>query len=32
MNLRAFGEHTFYICSERVAQCPYGEGVFSSSD
>jgi epoxyqueuosine reductase QueG len=26
MNLRAFDEHTFYVCSECVALCPYGEG------
>jgi hypothetical protein len=26
MNLRAFDEHTFHVCSECVALCPYGEG------
>jgi len=26
MSLRAFDEHTFYVCSECVALCPYGEG------
>jgi epoxyqueuosine reductase QueG len=25
MNLTAFDEHTFHICSRCVAQCPYGE-------
>jgi epoxyqueuosine reductase QueG len=25
MNLRAFDEHIFHVCSECVAQCPYGE-------
>ena len=25
MNLRAFDEHTFHVCSECVALCPYGE-------
>jgi hypothetical protein len=32
MNLRAFDEHTFHVCSECVALCPYGEGTFSKSD
>jgi epoxyqueuosine reductase QueG len=27
MNLRAFDEHTFQVCSECVARCPYGEKV-----
>lgn len=26
MNLRAFDEHTFHVCSRCVALCPYGEG------
>ena len=26
MNLRAFDEHTFHVCSKCVALCPYGEG------
>jgi epoxyqueuosine reductase QueG len=25
MSLRAFDEHTFHVCSESVALCPYGE-------
>jgi len=25
MNLRAFDEHTFHVCSKCVALCPYGE-------
>jgi len=25
MNLRAFDEHTFHVCSRCVALCPYGE-------
>jgi hypothetical protein len=29
MSLRAFDEHTFYVCSECVAFCPYGEEVQS---
>lgn len=32
MNLRAFDEHTFHVCSECVALCPYGEGAFSESE
>ncbi len=31
MNLRAFDEHTFHVCSECVALCPYGEGAVSGS-
>jgi epoxyqueuosine reductase QueG len=27
MSLRAFDEHTFHVCSECVAQCPYGDGL-----
>jgi hypothetical protein len=27
MNLRAFDEHTFQVCPECVALCPYGEAV-----
>jgi hypothetical protein len=27
MNLRAFDEHTFHVCSKCVALCPYGEGA-----
>jgi epoxyqueuosine reductase len=27
MNLRAFDEHTFHVCSRCVALCPYGEGA-----
>jgi epoxyqueuosine reductase len=27
MSLRAFDEHTFHVCSECVALCPYGEEV-----
>ena len=26
MNLTAFDEHTFHVCSRCVALCPYGEG------
>jgi hypothetical protein len=25
MNLTAFDEHTFHICSQCVALCPYGD-------
>jgi len=32
MNLRAFDEHTFHVCSKCVALCPYGEGAFSKRD
>jgi epoxyqueuosine reductase QueG len=32
MNLRAFDEHTFHVCSVCVALCPYGEGEFLKSD
>ncbi len=32
MNLRAFDEHTFHVCSECVALCPYGEERFADSD
>jgi epoxyqueuosine reductase QueG len=27
MNLRAFDEHTFHVCSKCVALCPYGEDI-----
>jgi epoxyqueuosine reductase QueG len=32
MNLRAFDEQTFHVCSHCVALCPYGGGAYSSSD
>jgi epoxyqueuosine reductase QueG len=32
MNLRAFDEHVFHVCSRCVALCPYGEGAFSKRD
>jgi epoxyqueuosine reductase QueG len=31
MNLRAFDEHTFHVCSKCVDLCPYGGGAFSES-
>jgi hypothetical protein len=27
MNLRAFDEHTFHVCSRCVALCPYPEAA-----
>ena len=32
MSLKAFDEHTFHVCSECMAHCPYGDGISSRGD